>query len=375
MKTLLLAGAAGGALLIAAGAAAPAMAQDTTVSGRVYYDLTNVDQTSDGAKQAAPSGNAFDIKRFYVQIDHRFNDQWSADLTTDAQYNSTLGATELFIKKAYVQGKFSDAFTVRVGSADTPWIPYAEDIYGFRYVEKTITDGLNQGTSADWGVHVLGKFGNSLSYQISAVNGQGYKVAPGTGSAPRPDAIDVEGRVSWQQNGFNLAIGGYSGKLGKDAVGVTSYNTATRFNALAAYVKGPVRVGVEYFKTNDWNATVSGVSTTYITENTYDGSADGTSVFGSYQFTPNFNIFARWDQAKFDDHNPAIAANLQNPKENYYLVGVSYSPYKNVDFSLGYKNTKVDHGTLALVDGTVGATNGADEGKRTEIGLWGQFRW
>jgi hypothetical protein len=382
MKSQLLAAAAGGTLLVAAGLAVPAQAQDTVVSGRVYYDITNIDQTANGAKNAV-NGTGFDIKRFYLGVDHKFNDTYSADVTTDFQYNSTLGATELYIKKAYIQGKYSDAFTVRLGSADMPWIPYVEDLYGYRYFEKTITDGLGQATSADWGVHVLGKFGDNVSYQVSAVNGEGYKTAPGTGGAPRTNAIDFEGRLAFQMNGFNLAIGGYDGKLGKDVTnGAAAVNTATRFDALAAYVKGPIRVGVEYFKSNNYNASLDGGGVVYINPvtvggvaTTIKGNADGVSVFGSYKFTDQFGVFARYDDSKFHDPNPNLLATIQNPKQEYYAVGGTYSPYKNVDFSLAYKHTKVTNGSIGGADSTIGATAGSLSGDRDEVGLWGQFRW
>ena len=374
MKTSLLA-AAGGALIAAAGLAGSAHAQDTVVSGRAYYDATNVDLTSNGVKQAN-SGTAFDLKRLYIGIDHKFNNIYSANITTDVQYSSTVGATELYVKKAYVQGKYADAFTVRLGSADMPWVPYVEDLYGYRYFEKTIADGLGQATSADWGVHVLGTVGKVLSYQVSAVNGQGYKTAPGTGSAPRTNAIDFEGRVNLSYMGFNAAVGGYTGKLGKDIAGPTAapvLHTATRFDALLAYVKGPARIGVEYFKSNNYTATISGAAANVNT--TFGGDADGTSVFGSYKFTDTLGVFARYDEAKFNDLNPALATTLQHPKETYYTLGATYSPYRNVDFSLAYKSTKVSNGTISAVDGTVGSLAGSLEGKRNEVGLWGQFRF
>jgi len=121
----------------------PGWADSTQVSGRMYFDLTNLKQTRDGAK-VAPSGVGFDVKRFYLGVDHRFNDTYSANLTTDVQYSSAIGATELYIKKAFIQGKYSDALTVRLGSADMPWVPYVEDLYGYRYFEKTIADGLTR---------------------------------------------------------------------------------------------------------------------------------------------------------------------------------------------------------------------------------------
>ncbi|HEY1070858.1 MAG TPA: porin [Thermomonas sp.] len=75
------------------------LVNDTKISGRLYYDLTNIDDTSKGVK-TDKSGFAFDIKRFYLGVDHKFNDQWSMNLTTDFQYSSAIGATEIYLKKA-----------------------------------------------------------------------------------------------------------------------------------------------------------------------------------------------------------------------------------------------------------------------------------
>ncbi len=46
---------------------------------------------------------------------------------------STTGASQLFIKKAYLQAKYDPAFTIRLGAADLPWVPFVEGIYGYRY--------------------------------------------------------------------------------------------------------------------------------------------------------------------------------------------------------------------------------------------------
>ena len=70
--------------------------------------------------------------------------------------------------------------TFRLGSADTPLIPYAEGVYGLRYVEQVITDHLSFGTSAEWGFHVLGS--NPLwGYQVTV----GTARATATRRAPR----------------------------------------------------------------------------------------------------------------------------------------------------------------------------------------------
>ncbi|MEI9965557.1 MAG: hypothetical protein WDM92_13700 [Caulobacteraceae bacterium] len=223
----------------------PGWEGSTSVSGRMYADVTNIDQKINGARPPAASnynGTNFDIKRFYIGVDHKFNDTFSANVTTDFTYDGSVGATQLYLKKAYLQAKLNPALIVRLGSADMPWIPFVEDIYGYRYVENTLIDRTKFGTSADWGVHALGSMpvgGVTVSYALSAVNGSGYKKPSlGVGTGVRTDAIDVEGRLSASMDNFTAAVGGYTGKLGKDVQGVPTYHQAERFDALLAYA-GP----------------------------------------------------------------------------------------------------------------------------------------
>ncbi len=347
ISTLLTGVAAAACLMaVASTASAQSWADTTTVSGRMYYDLSDISTKVDGTKSGA-NGTGFDIKRFYIGIDHKFTDMFSANITTDFQYNSTLGATELYIKKAYLQASFSPQFNVRAGSTDLPWIPYAESIYGYRYVENTLSDKQKVGTSADWGLHALGTFGdattgNTLSYQLSMINGNGYK------NPSRAKSMDFEGRVSavvgYQ---WNFAIGGYSGKLGQAAVGVATPQTAKRFNALAAWVGDHGRLGVEYFTANDYSAALVKSAT--------PDKADGYSVFGTYRFNHDWSAFGRVDDVKpSKDLSPT-------KKDKYYNLGVTYSAFKNVDFSLVAKHddlTSTGHKTTT-----------------DEVGLFAQFQY
>src|SRR3954469_5176811 len=213
------------------------LVDNTHIGGTMFFDATH--QSHDEKVGAANSihkdghgstnGTGFDVKRFYLVVDHKFDDVWSANLTTDFNYQSTLSQTSLFVKKAYVQGKFDPLFTVRFGAADMPWIPFVEKWYGYRYVENTITDrsfegGRSGGTataggvgafgnSSDWGVHALGATtgDNSVNYQVSVVNGRGYR------NLSRSKSVDTEARFGYSPvEQMAIAVGGYSGKRGND---------------------------------------------------------------------------------------------------------------------------------------------------------------
>ncbi len=320
--------------------------KDTKISGRMYYDIVSNDQKVNGVKTDDRGG--FEIKRFYLGVDHKFTNVLSGDITLDAKEIGGVGQA-MYIKKAYLAAKFSPAFEVRLGATDLPWIPYVEGVYGYRYVENTLVDRQGFGTSSDWGVHVMGSLGDGLiSYQVSAIDGGGYR------NPTLTKTIDFEGRLSAKYKGFNVAVGGYTGKLGKDQTGVLTPHTATRFDALAAYKNTMFTVGGEYFWAKNW---------TQVTSTTED-KADGWSVFGDVTPIQKISAFARYDWTKpHKDTRP-------NLKDQYFNVGVQYEAFKQVDFALVYKHDKLE-------DTATAAFPASEDYKATDdqFGLWGRFRW
>jgi len=320
----------------------PAAADESTaIGGKMYVDATSYDLSNDGVDSAG-NGFGLDVKRFYLGVTHNFDDMWSVNVTSDFNYVANDGETQIYVKKAYVQAKISDAFIARAGSVDLPWVPFVEDLYGYRFVENVIIDRLKFGTSADWGLHAIGKAAEGkFSYAASVINGAGYK------NPTRSNSVDFEARIAFAPvKGLNLAIGGYS---------VTPpQHTAERLDALVAYVNGPLRLGAEYFQAKDWNQV-----TTVATD-----KAEGFSVWGSYNFNPNWGVFARADSA---DTSKDLRPDLS---DEYFNVGVVSHPRKNIDIAFVYKNEKVDGGgTVSTSNGTIG---GLEEGKYSEVGVWAQ---
>lgn len=320
-----------------------------TIGSTIFADFTNLDMKSDGDKTSA-SGTGIDVTRFYLIFNEKFDDTWSANITTDANYNSGQ-QVDVFIKKAYVQAVLSKALWGRLGSADLPWVPMVERLYGYRFVEHELLDRLHFGTSADWGLHGGGDlYDQRVSYAVSVINGNGFK------NPTRSKSMDVEARLAVTPlDGLTVAVGGYNGKLGKDQYGATAptvYHTASRLDALVAYVGGGLRVGGEYFSANDWHNVTSAAS----------DKARGTSIWASYQFSPLWSAFGRWDHAKTSrDLAP-------NRKDDYYNAGVAVRPIKPLTFALAYKHETVDGG--GFIDTAYGNLGGKIDGTVNEVGLW-----
>src|SRR6516164_1512458 len=98
MRTQLLAVAAlGGCCCNALTATAAEVGESTTLGGRVFFDVSHISLQNENAAgdkvNTQPTGTGFDIKRFYLIVDHRFNEVWAADITTDAQFTTASTAT------------------------------------------------------------------------------------------------------------------------------------------------------------------------------------------------------------------------------------------------------------------------------------------
>jgi hypothetical protein len=374
------------ALSLTAALASPlAQADDagnTTIGGLIFTDLTSIStsQSQAGKPDADkdPKGFGLDVKRGYFIVNHTIDDVWSTSLVTDFNFASykasstststvTGGApgetvtttttttvatpeTQLFIKNLYLQGHFDDWFTLRIGAASMPWTSYVEGVYGYRFVENTLTDRSAFANTADWGVHALGGDG-LVSYGFSLVNGGGYK------NPSRSKGMDEEGRIAVTplDGRLILAAGFYSGKRGQDSEATPAVNTAGREDLFLAWKASGLTVGLEWFDADKWNnvLTPAGTATT---------KSSGTSLFGSFDFPDTaFSVFARYDDVKPTKDTDS------SQEDKYYDAGVAWKTSPKLTWALAYKNDKVTD-NLKL-------NNGSDSLKTQEIGVWAQVKF
>lgn len=391
-----------------AGAAGIDIGADTTIGGELFSDFSHIQLQNENAAgqriDTAPDGTGFDIKRFYLIVDHRFNDIFAADITTDAQFstastatvltnttggtataltnqNTSGGVTEVFIKKLYLEGAFDKLFVLRVGSYNGAWTSFVESNYGYRYIDKTTTDRLGFANTADWGLHASGVYGGNLvNYQLSVVNGAGYK------NPSRTKDVDVEGRVGVNPISW-LTVGGgfYSGHLGQITAANENFpkHTATRYDALAAINIIGIHFGGEYYLAKNYKtvntlaASVYGTSAVVNTATAapVNDKAQGFSSWLSYDINSQFNVFARYDNAKLsEDINPRL-------RDAYFNLGAAYKPIKPLDVAIVYKNEKVEHGSNSVSGAdangtyTIGGASNARYGRFSEYGVYAHYKF
>ncbi|HTY94393.1 MAG TPA: hypothetical protein VMC02_10925 [Steroidobacteraceae bacterium] len=405
---------------------------NTTVGGLAFLDLTNISdhqgQTNGTNPSVAPSGTGFDVKRFYLVVDHQFNDIFSADLTADAQYasnttvvtgttitcaigkpvitngtatcpgtgNSITGvtpattslntggsATDVIIKFLYLTAKINDAFIVHAGSYNTPWIQYTDGITGYRWVEKGIADRLSlSDSSADWGLNVSGAFAdNLLSYSASVTNGGGYK------NPTRTKYPDFEGRITSKPlDWLDVGLGYYNGHLGQVTVANETYpsRNATRWDGLVSVHFAGFRVTGEYIDAKNFKTVNSLAAGVFGTQDVVASSptavlnsdlAKGYSFLASYAFNASWNVFAR-----YDDINPSDKV-LPNLKDRFYDAGIDFKPIKALDLALVYKNEQVHGGAVTIgsadANGSyvIGGATSTTSGTFREIGIYAQYKF
>ncbi len=359
---------------------AQSWAANTKIGALVFFNVSHIDQRAGGVAQSA-NGTGINLKRIHVSVEHTFNTIFSANITTDASnvigeplnanyYNTPTGVAPatpttvigkgFFVKKVYLQAKLDPALTLRIGESEQPWIPFMEGVYGHRYIDPVLPDQYKLGQAIDWGVQAFGDLADGhLSYQIGVINGAGFRTVNVTKS------VDVEARVSARFGGWFAAVGGYSGRLGKQAEGVAVAHTAQRFDAALGYKVDRFTLGGEYLYAKNFN------SVTLASEDTNTG----WSGFGSYTVTPRWQVFGRYDWIR---QTPKVASGA-SVTSRYYNLGVQWEPVKLVDLSLVYKRDAVTNlgtvsGLIAQQNGT-GLLGGVNGGTYDEFGLFGQFKF
>lgn len=327
------------ALVMAGVAWADEPVGETSVGTKLFLDVSHLDHDLPGAGADA-SGSSADLKRFFIDVDHRFSKVWSAHLTTDINWLRDQDPTDLWVRHAYVQGSFSKALTLRLGAAPMPWQALVNKWYGYRYVETDLTMRAKVGNVADWGVHALGTLGagGRVGYAASVVTGAGYK-KPRLGNGP-----DVSARLSFRPTAHTvLGLGGYRGTLGQGTGGREAWHTAQRWSLMAAYADRFWRVGAQYFRASDWSRVPS----------PQGDRSHGWSAWISRQLTPMVSLFARHDHVE-----PSGWLDPER-RDRYSNAGVEWRAHTWLRVAAVWKRTR-------LTD------DGEELGTDNEAGLWAQ---
>jgi len=195
------------ALMAAMTSTSALAAEDLALSGKVFFDYATHTETG---KTDQTGGN---LARTYLSAKKKMDNTWSAAFTIDSALNNAHDGkrNEVFLKKAQLTGKFSDALNIKLGLIATPWIGYEDKQGKHRYISKSFADTHKIASSADAGIGVFGKLMDGMvSYDVVSINGGGY------GKTNITDKTDIELRLGAKPiEGLTLDLGYRNGYMGK----------------------------------------------------------------------------------------------------------------------------------------------------------------
>ena len=304
----------------------------------------------------------FQLRRVYLgytyNISRNFTTQWLAAYEEGSgAVGASGGATTLdvagersfYLKYANIQWKniYSNA-TLTFGAQATPaFVPSSETQWGYRSIEKTITDKYGFIKSGDMGLGLAGAFddGRNFGYDLLYADGTGQKL-----ENDKYKKVYADLWAYLADRKFYIQLYGDINRLS----GEVNPHDANIVKLYIAYTTVPLTIGFEGFMYNIANAIVDTVIATNTPE-THDVKTIGLSFFATGQIIPNsLNFFVRYDmfnpsgnlnfdptQVKYASAPAGIIPFLTSggtnaygamlsTKENFFVVGVDYTPYKNV---------------------------------------------
>lgn len=301
--------------LLSLGLSANAVAeQQTELSSQIFTNFSNIQQSD---VSVPVEGWEFDLKRFYLDLNHQFNENWSAVITTDVQWRRQADPTDVWFRHAYVERKIGDDKKLWLGVAPLPWIDYVARKVGYRYVDPSINPMEGFAGPTDLGVHYYDD-GDTFSYGASVVTGGGFK------KPTVSDSIDVEAYAAWHATAnWDVAVGIYTGSRAQDKDEAKKLNTAERFNASVNYQSKQWRFGVEYVHSNNWNQVATPI----------EDAKSGWGSWVSYRYAPKYSVFLRYDTS-----NPSRRLNPSLEKD-YIQAGWDWkaTSYLTVAFVAKHK--------------------------------------
>jgi hypothetical protein len=216
-----------------------------------------------------------------------------------------------YFKEAYLQfakGKFN----IKFGIIPTMQFKLQEEIWGHRYIYKSVIDQHRMGTSSDIGTSVIFKATDYLEVDFSLMNGEGYSSVQVDNAFKTGLGVTIS---PWK----GLSLRWYADAIEKDNVQILLVNF------VSYKIADKLAVGLEYDIKFNYN---------YI-EN---ANRYAFSTFASYDFNKKFQVFARYDKVTSNIiDNESVPWGL--PTDGSAIIaGVQYSPISRVKLALDYQD-------------------------------------
>lgn len=290
-------------VLVAASAPFVGSAQEVRVDGVVYsqYEVLLSD--------SADHGNAFDVKRAYVDVRGSFSDGIGTRVTADIHRQAD-GSLGYRLKYAYFTWRPEDSpVTLKFGQIHTVWLDWEEGLWQYRMQGTMPIERYGYTSSSDLGFGIDGAWAEQkLNVQLAVHNGEGYHGEEGDAHK------DVSARASYRL--LPSDDGGSRGGLrltGMASLGAhTGGGTRNRFIGLVSWKSSRLTLGAEAARTTDGSSG--------------EPDADGSvlAAYGELRFPGSpWALVARVDRSDPD-------VDVEDDGLTRLIAGVSYRLGSNV---------------------------------------------
>ena len=161
-------------VVAAAASAHGASGQEVRVGGVVYSQYEYL------LSDSAGHGNAFDVKRAYVDVRGSFSSGVGTRVTADI-HRASDGSLDFRLKYAYFTWRPENSpVTLKFGQIHTVWLDWEEGLWDYRMQGTLPIERYGYTSSSDLGAGLDGAWKDQkINLQVGAFNGEGYHGAEG----------------------------------------------------------------------------------------------------------------------------------------------------------------------------------------------------
>jgi hypothetical protein len=281
------------------------------IVGDYFYKTGGDAQPFGGSSQFSQplpkDSSGFQIRRLHFFYDYVFSSEFSTRFQLEGNEKSLdpSGRLSLYMKSAYLEWKnLVPQSSLFIGLVPTPTWINVEGQWGYRSVEKTITDFRALGSLTDMGVHLRGTLFSDRSV--------GYSLMVGNGNAQKPENNKYK-KYYAMVNGKpmqNLSIEAYM-----DYEPYAQDKDRTTWKLFLSYQASPVMIGAEILE------QVQKRQDSLFA----DVAPFGLSLFSWYRISENCKVYGRVDY-----YNPNHFSSSTGFSEYFISLGFDYMPIPNV---------------------------------------------
>jgi len=293
-----------------------ATAQSVDLGGRIYMDY--VYNIADPSPEREGQ-HGFQYRRLYLTADFDLSEEFAGRARLEAPEGAT-GVSGVEVKDLWLTWHYSKEHSATIGVTPPPAFGLAEDVWGYRSLEKTIMDLQDVVDSRDFGVRVDGPLLGDGTVRYAAMVANNTNTGFTETDKYKRAYLQLQARPT----GRLLFVAGGDYTAFSD-----ERKSGTRLSAFVGYTAETVRVGLETF----WYR---------LARTAAEARTDvGGSLFGRVQVAPAWEMVGRLDRMRTSGVGP-------NRYETLIVGGVAYYPHPNVAFIPNLRLQDRDRDTAAV---------------------------